>query len=67
MDIEQVIKETMEVNYTMCYPIENFRSEELIQLAEKCRKKIEIRIEAEHSNFYQGVLVNTRKFEEVTQ
>ena len=48
--------------------IEHYTQEELIDLAEKANKNnLIVTIKAEHSNFYQGVMVSVTKRENVTK
>ena len=61
-DFDAIIKEANENEYAISFPIEDFTIEQLAEFAEKVWKKgIEIKIEANHSNFYQGTLVNIKK------
>jgi len=46
----------------ICYPLENFTIESLVELAEIAKKEnIELRIKAEHSNFYQGITLEAQR------
>lgn len=49
-------------------PIEHYTIEELIDLAEKLeRKDVVITLKAEHSNFYQGVMIGLVKRKNVNE
>ena len=58
MDATIIIDGAIAVSYTICYPIEEFTIEDLIKLSEEAAiKKVELRIRAEHSNFFNGTLI----------
>ena len=58
MNIEEIIKEALEIDCAICYPIEDFELDELIELSEKAKKSgLIVILRAEHSNLHQGVLV----------
>lgn len=58
MNIEEIIKEALEMDCAICYPIEDFELDELKELSEKANKSgLVVILRAEHSNFHQGVLV----------
>jgi len=57
--IDDVIKDALEVDHIISAPIEHYTQDELKELAEKAKKNdLVITIRAEHSNFYQGVLLS---------
>lgn len=57
--VDDVIKDALEVDHITSAPIEHYTQDELKELAEKAKKNdLVITIRAEHSNFYQGVLLN---------
>jgi len=57
--IDDVIKDALEVDHITSAPIEHYTQDELKELAEKAKKNdLVITIRAEHSNFYQGVLLS---------
>lgn len=58
LKVEKIIKETLEVDYFKCYPIEDFTIEEIDVLSEYAGENdVIIFLRAEHSNYYQGTLV----------
>jgi len=60
--VEKVIKETLQNEHIMSYSISGFNSSELDLLAEYAdENNIFISLKAEHSNVYQGVLVQLLK------
>lgn len=64
--IDDVIKDALEVDHITSAPIEHYTQEELKELAEKAKKNdLVISIRAEHSNFYQGVLLSFIKRESI--
>lgn len=64
INVETIIKQTLEVNHIMCYPIEEFTIDVLNELTKKARySKIKIVLSYETSNFYCGVLVKTQKMQ----
>lgn len=60
-NVERIIGETMSVDYVICTPIEDLTIEELTELASKAKGKFTVEIRKETSNFYQGVLVKTKR------
>ena len=61
-EIDRLIAEAIENNHIACNPIEHYNIEELKEIAEKARKNdLVVTIHAEHSNFYQGVMVHVIK------
>lgn len=58
IEIEEMIKETLENNYIQSWPIENV-SHLLDPLTEYAKENdIIVTLKAEHSNLHQGVIVN---------
>ena len=61
-EVDELVKEAIENDYIACNPVEHYSKNELIELSEKARKNdLVVTIHAEHSNFYQGVLVHVIK------
>ncbi|NRT77663.1 hypothetical protein [Clostridium beijerinckii] len=57
--VDDVIKDALEVDHITSAPIEHYTQDELKEMAEKAKKNnLVISIRAEHSNFYQGVLLS---------
>ncbi|MBN7575428.1 hypothetical protein C1H57_08405 [Clostridium sp. 2-1] len=57
--VDAVIKDALEVEHITSAPIEHYTQDELKEMAEKAKKNdLVISIRAEHSNFYQGVLLS---------
>ena len=62
MDVNQIVDEAIAVSYTICYPIEEFTIADLIKLSEEAYiKKVELRMKAEHSNFFNGTLIEVQR------
>lgn len=52
--------------YIQCAPIEHYTIEELKEISKKAKKNdLVMTIQAEYSNFYQGIMINLLKREDV--
>lgn len=61
-NVDEVIEHALEAEHIVSAPIEHYSTNELIDLSEKARKNdLVVTIHAEHSNFYQGVLIHVIK------
>lgn len=64
--INELIKDTLSCDYIKCIKFDDFTVEQLDLLAEEANKNnLLLTLRAEHSNVYQGVLVNLIKREEI--
>jgi len=62
MDLKAIIDEAIRADYIMCYPIEDFTIEDLINLSDMAKKNnVELSIRKETSNFYYGTLLEVQK------
>ena len=62
MGVNKMIKEALEVGYIITNPIEHYSEDEIKEMAELARENnLILTISAEHSNFYQGILINLIK------
>ena len=60
--IEEFLKDALEVDYIEWVPIEHCSIEDLIKIAELAKKNnLVMTIKDEHSNFYQGTMVQLIK------
>jgi hypothetical protein len=62
IDLVKIIEDATKIDYTSCYPIENFTIKDLVELAAIAKEmKVELRIRKETSNFYQGTLLEVQR------
>ena len=60
----QIIQKATEVSYAVAYPIEDFSIQDLIELSSLAKEaKVEIKIQKETSNAYQGTLVEVQRID----
>jgi len=56
--VEDAINKTLEIDYILSIPIEDYETSELALLGEYAKENnIFISLKSEHSNFHQGVLI----------
>ena len=61
-EVNELISRAIEHDWIICNPIEHYSQEELKKIAELARENnLVVTIYAEHSNFYQGVMVHVIK------
>lgn len=57
--VNDVISNALEVDHITSAPIEHYTQDEIKELAEKAKENdLVMTVRAEHSNFYQGVLLS---------
>ena len=60
--VKYVIQSALEDDHESWWPIDTFTIESLDELAEEARKNnVDIRIIAEHSNFFSGTVIEVQK------
>lgn len=64
--VDEVISNALEKDCITSAPIEHYTQDELKEIAEKAKENdLVVTIKAEYSNFYQGILLNFIKRENI--
>lgn len=64
--VDEIISDALDVDHITSAPIEHYTQDELKEIAEKAKENdLVVTIKAEYSNFYQGILLNFIKRENI--